>query len=202
METLNQMLTSISNEYARQVTKLLDESTYEWIGHYNTFGTCVIGEDYWFTLDELQIIVDDMDKWVNIYKTRDNVASEIIKWQRRWNNSSHRAKTIVCKDYVTHIVPNINLRSWLMGLRESKNQNSITVKYKLLSARAIVEEFGWNINLMDIIHCLEKARSKCLKDEGLETEAMFEALQRGKAPENVQKAYDEFSKDSNDVHFF
>jgi len=180
METLNQMLTSISNEYARQVTKLLDQSKYEWVGYYNTFGQCMIGEDYWFTLDELQTIVDDMDKWVSIYKTRDNVASEIIKWQRSWNNSSHRAKTIVCKDYVTHIVPNINLRSWLMGLRESKNKNSITVNYKLLSARAIAEEFGLDCNLKDVINHLESERAKCLEDEGLETMAFFEGLQKGK----------------------
>lgn len=104
--TLQEQLWAIAREYTRQTCELLgyhiDDA--HWIGtddHSGVLETCLIGERLSFTFDDMQTIVDDLDKWVKCYGSRELVRLRIEKW---FNSES-----------------NVNLKAWMRGWKETFN---------------------------------------------------------------------------------
>lgn len=106
-KSLRERLGEVVMEYTRQVANLMDRDMryVYWVGVpagqvYGTFSICDLGDTLFLTLEEMQVLIDDLDKWVARYSTPENVAEEVVLWSE-WNVNDKNMK--------------MNLRSWLLG---------------------------------------------------------------------------------------
>lgn len=113
---LKEIYLSIANEYARQFGQIIELDKEFWTGprpgHHAQFG-----DYYVFTLEEMSLIVDELDKWVKKYESRREVGRTVIEWFDRSVAEHERTK---------HQYPRINLQSYMNGLRyEELNKNKV-----------------------------------------------------------------------------
>lgn len=106
-KSLRERLGEVVMEYTRQVANLMDRDMryVYWVGvnssgTYGTFSICDLGDTLFLKLEEMQEIIDNLDKWVARYESREAVAEEIILWTD-WSVNDKNMK--------------MNLRSWLLG---------------------------------------------------------------------------------------
>lgn len=112
MKTLNEQLRAIVLEYTRQTAELLDRSYADcyWVGtddHNNgTYGVCDLGDCTFLTLEEMQVIIDELPRWVKQYGSRDGVREEVESWLE-WS---------LREENIRNGSPRINLEHWLAGV--------------------------------------------------------------------------------------
>lgn len=195
METLQNTMRAVATEYARLTTQLLGLKHPDWVGG-ETFGLCIIDDEIYLTLEEMQVIIDNLDHWVSIYGTREKVADTIREWQAWWQDEVDKLAVVRKTTIHEYFYPNINLKSWLMGLRETKaKRNSCEVQYLLRVSEKLVEEYGRDNNLRVIVEDLRDEYTKAKAEEDAEIKDIQTQLHNGTAPEKMQRAYDEFRKD-------
>lgn len=115
-ETLKEQLFSIAREYARQFGELIEYCPEFWVA--DEPWLCCFGNCYFFTLEEMVCVVDNLDKYVKRYGSKDAVAQEVRDWVD-WcfdgiNHDFHIPEAILPR-VVHHLRPNISLVSWLSG---------------------------------------------------------------------------------------
>ena len=76
---MKEQLRAVAKEYARQFGKIIGIEPDYWVGGDISLGVCAYG-DYFFNLDDMQIVVDNIDKWVKKYGTIEKVGDEVIGW--------------------------------------------------------------------------------------------------------------------------
>ena len=103
--TMKEQLRAVAKEYARQFGKIIGVEPYYWVGDEISLGVCCYG-DYFFGLEEMQVVVDNLDRWVKKHGTIEKVGEEVIDWH----------------DYAITIERHQNLFSWLDGHRPSANE--------------------------------------------------------------------------------
>lgn len=96
---------AVAKEYARQFGKIIGIAPDYWVGGDISLGVCSYG-DYCFGLEEMQVVVDNIDRWVKKHGTIEKVADEVIDWH----------------DYAIIIEHQQNLYSWLDGHRPTANE--------------------------------------------------------------------------------
>jgi hypothetical protein len=112
MKTLQEELRAIVLEYTRQTAELLDRSYADcyWVGtddHNNgTYGVCDMGDCTFLTLEEMQVIIDELPRWVKQYGSRDGVREEVESWLE-WS---------LREENIRNGSPRINLEHWLAGV--------------------------------------------------------------------------------------
>ena len=119
---LNSTLWSVAKEYARLVGQVIGQEPEFWVAEDISVSVCCFGDVWFLTLEEMQIIIDHMEKWLDRYGTRQAVGQEITDWLD-WIISDD------CFDYETceeRPHPKINLWSWLTGLRPEDIKNRPT----------------------------------------------------------------------------
>ena len=77
--TMKEQLRAVAKEYARQFGKIIGVAPDYWVGGDISLGVCAYG-DYFFNLDDMQIVVDNIDKWVKKYGTIEKVGEKVIEW--------------------------------------------------------------------------------------------------------------------------
>lgn len=195
MENLQNTMRAVATEYARLTTQLLGAGRYYYVSE-DTFGLGIIDDEIYLTLEEMQVIIDKLDHWVSIYGTREKVADTIRDWQAWWQDEVDKMVEVRKTAIHEYFYPNINLNSWLMGLRETKaKRNSCDARYQLQVSEKLAEEYGKDNSLRLIVEDLRNEYAKAKAEEDAETKYMLEQLQSGTAPELMQRAYDEFRKD-------
>ena len=102
---MKEQLRAVAKEYARQFGKIIGIAPDYWVGGDIQLGVCSYA-DYYFGLEEMQVVVDNLDRWVKKHGTIENVAAEVIDWH----------------DYAIVIEHRQNLFSWLDGHRPSANE--------------------------------------------------------------------------------
>jgi hypothetical protein len=194
MAELKESLRTVANEYARQTTRLLGLGHYEWVGE-DTFGLCIIDEETYLTLEEMQVIIDDLDRWVSIYGTREKVAEVICEWEKWWQADADKLIDVKKSAVHEYFFPNINLRSWLMGLRPTHTGMALTeIKLRFTIAEQLGDEYGLATRLGDILNDLRADYNQAKAQEDAANAELREQLANGTAPEKMQRAYDEFKK--------
>lgn len=109
-------LKTIAMRYAAEVADILDVpySNIHWIGT-DDFGNgvydiCDFGDTVILSFADIQLIVNNMSKWVKKYGSRQavgNAIMEYLDWMLDPDNCHEDARAL----------PKINFKSWMMGLR-------------------------------------------------------------------------------------
>lgn len=112
MKNLKQTLWKVAQEYAMKVGELLEQEPEFWVGEDISVDCCCYGDLWFLTLEEMQVIIDHMPKWLERYGNRKAVAQEITDWLDWTIEDNYDPDR---DQYRRHA--RINLWSWLTGLR-------------------------------------------------------------------------------------
>ena len=123
--TMKEQLRAVAKEYARQFGKIIGVAPDYWVGGNISLGPCAYA-DYFFDLDSMQVIVDNLDKWVKKYGTIEKVGFEVIEWH----------------DHTIGLEHPQNLFSWMNGHRPSDEQLELArICHQLDVLRDVVEVY-------------------------------------------------------------
>ena len=100
MKKLKDEYRAICKEYARQTGKIIGYEPQFFLRDRMAVNTCLFGDNYFLNMDQMQQIVDHMDKWLRHYGTVEKVGEEVIAWM----------------DYTRENGDTINLWQWLSNL--------------------------------------------------------------------------------------
>ena len=116
---LKDKLRSLADKYAKAVGKVIGYRPEYWVGSDINLDCCCYGDCYFLGLDEMQVIVDHMPGWIEKYGSQEKVGETVIAWMD-WVIEDNVDEF---GNYRNH--PQINLWSWLKGLRpEQLNRRS------------------------------------------------------------------------------
>ena len=119
--TLNEQLWAVANEYARQFGEIIQMEPEHWVG--DCPDMCCFGDCYFFTLEEIRQVVDDIDKYKKRYRSAEAVGEEIRDWVDWWLDDCDAERMCRVEHRVTRqLRPNINLKSWLDGCPREDRQ--------------------------------------------------------------------------------
>ena len=152
--TIKEQLRAVAKEYARQFGQIIGIAPDYWVGGDIQLGVCSYA-DYYFGLEEMQVVVDNLDHWVKKHGTIEKVAAEVIDWH----------------DYAIIIGHQQDLFSWLDGHRPSANEIELERICGQINVLREIVEFYPSHTVGNVIMQLE-ARAKELsktkepKDKG------------------------------------
>lgn len=112
---LNEQLWAVAKEYARQFGEVLGADPEFWIA--DEPWLCCFGDCYYFTLEEMAVVVNNLDKYMKRYGSKEDVGQEIRDWVDWWLDSDidvanyERVEARVTKQ----LRVNISLYGWLDG---------------------------------------------------------------------------------------
>ena len=80
MKKLKDEYRAICKEYARQTGKIIGYDPQFFLRDRMAVNTCLFGDNYFLNMDQMQQIVDHMDKWLRHYGTAENVGERVVAW--------------------------------------------------------------------------------------------------------------------------
>jgi hypothetical protein len=169
MKNLKQTLWQVATEYAKKVGELLELEPEYWVGENISVDCCCFGDVWFLTLEEMQVIIDHMPKWLDRYGNRKAVAQEITDWLD-WSIADGYDPDR--DQYRRHA--RINLWSWLKGLRPADLKVTVDDEIQqhrdILSVLCAVHGGYGNITVgraIENIHArlTELEARKCIEDE-------------------------------------
>ena len=114
MKNLKETLWRVANEYAREFGKVIGTRFEFWVGSEPELGC--FGDDMFFTLYEMQQVVDNLPKYIERYGSKEAVGDEIREWTDWWlDGASDKMMERILPRVTQHLRPNINLKAWLDG---------------------------------------------------------------------------------------
>lgn len=111
-QTLKDRLWAVADEYAEHVAVILGMSVEFWVAEDISVSVCCFGDVEFLNLEEMQIIVDHLDRWVEKYGSEEKVGETVLDWLQWCLDEATKLKKVDVSDH-----PRINLWSWLNGLR-------------------------------------------------------------------------------------
>lgn len=112
METLKEKLRLIAGNYASKVADILDCRIEYWVADDVSVSTCCFGDTWFLDFEDMQVIVDHLDRWLEKYVSRDNVGEVVKQWMDYTIEDNWDEEHCMWRNH-----PRINLWSWLNGLR-------------------------------------------------------------------------------------
>jgi hypothetical protein len=113
MENLQKQFIAVAKEYARQFSQVIGYDLEFWTGLSDGHSAC-FGDNYFFTLEEMCLVVDNLSRWQESYT---DVGKEVLAWFNYFSDIDHYIE----RNPSGH--PTINLWSWLKGCRPSLQQS-------------------------------------------------------------------------------
>lgn len=159
MEKMKENLRAIAKEYARQFGQVIGMELEFFVAD-NPIGIASFGDCYFFNLNEMAHVVDNLDKYVRRYGSKEAVGNEVIDWMEWWlADSSQAASLELMRSRVTHqLRPNINLSSWLDGCprEDRKPFSGPEEEYMRLSNNSdvlerLIDDYGDKATLIDVL---------------------------------------------------
>lgn len=191
---LTQQKRSVMNEYAMQVAALMGfPKQFSWIADIHEtsdLDALEIGEGaYYLSWTDLQVIIDNLDKWIEKYGSREAVAERITAWNDWWleDYSEHNSCTIVDiweskKQRFLCMCPRICLEAWLMGAPVTPYEENVYDRKRRLTVERemmmhYIDEFGGYTQLRDLLYQIEDQLAKASEEvEQLDEQAQLEFL--------------------------
>ena len=175
--------------YADSVGRVIDYRPEYWVAEEINRDVCCYGDCYFLSLDEMQIIIDHLDKWVHRYGSERKVGYEVVKWME-WcvmdlNDSS-----------VTHrTTPRINLWSWLNGLRPEDIEVCKDDKLEMICfyndalslVDALIKEFRGKRTLANVKQNIEAVLKELNAQRAEEANELIKQLERERGEEVFQR---------------
>ena len=110
--SLKDRLWAVANEYARLTAEVLGMDVEFWVAEDICVSCCCFSDIHFLSLEEMQIIVDFLDKWIAKYGSKEKVGEVVSDWLYWCIEDNFDKET---DSYRKH--HRINLISWLKGLR-------------------------------------------------------------------------------------
>lgn len=117
-QTLKDRLWAVAKEYAERVAGILGMSVEFWVAEDISVSCCCFGDVEFLNLEEMQIIVDHLDKWIEKYGSEKKVGDAVREWLQWCLDNSFNAEKDEWREH-----NRINLWSWLKGLRPEDIKN-------------------------------------------------------------------------------
>lgn len=109
---LKTRLWAVAKEYAEKTSVIIDRDIDFWIAEEVSVSSCCFWDDIILSLEEMQIIIDHLSKWLKKYRSLQKIGEVVLEW---FNWSLENAYDAQKDKFTDH--PRINLWSWLNGLR-------------------------------------------------------------------------------------
>ena len=186
MKNLKQTLWKVATEYAKKVGELLDMEPEFWVAEDISVDCCCFGDVWFLTLEEMQVIIDHMPKWLERYGNRKAVAQEITDWLD-W--SIEDGYDTDRDQYRRHA--RINLWSWLSGLRPADlkvtTDDEIQQHRDILSVLCAVHGGYGNITVVQAIDNIHARLTELEARKRIEDESAFEKIKDTEAYKHFRK---------------
>ena len=102
----------MANEYARLTSEVLDIDVEFWVADDICVSCCCFGDILFLNLEDMQIIMDHLDKWIAHYGSKEEVGEAVMSWHYWCIDDGFDEEKNESRSH-----PRINLYSWLKGLR-------------------------------------------------------------------------------------
>ena len=186
MKNLKQTLWKVATEYAMKVGELLDMEPEFWVAEDISVDCCCFGDVWFLTLEEMQVIIDHMPKWLDRYGNRKAVAQEITDWLDWSIEDGYDPDR---DQYRRHA--RINLWSWLKGLRPADLKVTVDDEIQqhrdILSVLGTVRGFYGNIPVGRAIENIHARLTELEARKRIEDEAAFENIKDTEAYKHFRK---------------
>jgi hypothetical protein len=178
---LKDKMRPIADEYAKAVGKVIGYEPEYWVGSDINLDCCCYGDCYFLGLDEMQVIIDHMPGWIEKYGSQEKVGETVVKWLD-WVIDDNVDEM---GNYRNH--PQINLWSWLMGLRPEQLNRQSDI-YEIVSLEH-------QVNVMRYV--LKTYPTSTIENAAKQIEARINVLKERHSKETA-----EFMKDHPAYHDF
>ena len=184
---LKDKLRPIAEEYAKAVGKVIGYEPEYWVGSDINLDCCCYGDCYFLGLDDMQVIIDHMPGWIEKYGSQEKVSETVIAWMD-WVIEDNVDEF---GNYRNH--PQINLWSWLMGLRPEQ-----------LNRRSDIDEIVSLEHQVNVLrYVLKTYPTSTIENAAKQIDARIKALHERQARETEQMIknhpdYQEFLKTINE----
>ena len=186
MKNLKQTLWKVATEYAMKVGELLELEPEFWVAEDISVDCCCFGDVWFLTLEEMQVIIDHMPKWLERYGNRKAVAQEITDWLDWTIEDGYDPDR---DQYRRHA--RINLWSWLKGLRPADikvtTDDEIQQHRDILSVLGTVRGFYGNIPVGRAIDNIHDRLTELEARKRIEDESAFENIKDTEAYKHFRK---------------
>ena len=78
--TMKEQYRAICKEYARQTGKIIGYDPQFFLRDRMAVNTCLFGDNYFLNMDQMQQIVDHMNRWLRHYGTIEKVGERVVAW--------------------------------------------------------------------------------------------------------------------------
>lgn len=162
---------AVATEYARQFGKILGTDPEHWVG--DDPEICCFGDCWFFTLDEMRVVVDGIDKYVTRYGSREAVGQEIRDWEEWWLEDMHIGDVMetVMPRATKQMRPNISLKAWLDGCPRDERKawtgpdaDLMRLENDVATLERLIVEFQANRTLENVLANL-RAKLDMAKEE-------------------------------------
>lgn len=135
---MKEQLRAVAKEYARQFGQIIGIKPDYWVGGDISLGPCVYA-DYFFDLDDIQVVVDNLERWVKKYGTIEKVGEKVIEWHD-W---------IIGKNY------RLGLYAWLDGRIPTRHSVELNKIYRQIEVLKEIVELYPSHSVGNVIMQLE-----------------------------------------------
>ena len=186
MKNLKQTLWQVATEYAMKVGELLEQEPEFWVAEDISVDCCCFGDVWFLNLEEMQVIIDHMPKWLARYGNRKAVAQEITDWLDWCLEDGYDPDR---DQYRRHA--RINLWSWLSGLRPADLKVTVDDEIQqhrdILSVLGTVRGFYGNIPVGRAIENIHARLTELEARKRIEDESAFENIKDTEAYKHFRK---------------
>lgn len=109
---LKDELWTVAKKYATLTAEVLGTKVQFWVAEDVSVSCCCFGDIEFLNLEEMQIIIDHLDRWIEKYGSKENVGKVVREWMDWCLEDGFDEEGDNWRDY-----PRINLYSWLKGMR-------------------------------------------------------------------------------------
>lgn len=170
MKKIHDQLWAVAKEYARLFGEVIGIAPEYWVS--DVVDICCFGDAYYFTLNEMQVVVDNLDEYVSRYGSKEAVGDEVRDWVDWWLEGSSGGLVSFSEERVTHqLRPNISLAAWLagcphdgVGAWEGADADYFRHEQAVESLEWLVSEFRENRTLWNVLDNV-RSKLKILKEQ-------------------------------------
>ena len=192
MKNLKQTLWKVATEYAMKVGELIEQEPEFWVAEDISVDCCCFGDVWFLTLEDMQVIIDHMPRWLERYGNRKAVAQEITDWLDWSIEDGYDPDR---DQYRRHA--RINLWSWLSGLRPADLKVTVDDEIQqhrdILSVLGTVRGFYGNIPVGRAIENIHARLTELEARKRIEDESAFENIKDTEAYQHFRKMVEDES---------